>query len=110
MVKMENENLTTENNLQKRKKVKWSFLTIVLLVIITQLIFSSFRNFHKNFNFGHKIKKMEQIRADEYNKYVKLKNEVENFNSEKNSEAIARNNLKMAEDDEVLIIINNKKK
>lgn len=49
---------------------------------------------------------MEQRRAEEYNKYLKLTDEVNNFNSEKNSEAIARNNLKMAEQDEVLIIIN----
>lgn len=49
---------------------------------------------------------MEQRRAEEYNKYLKLKDQVNNFNSAKNSEAIARNNLKMAEQDEVLIIIN----
>ena len=49
---------------------------------------------------------MEQRRSEEYNKYLKLTDAVNNFNSTKNSEAIARNNLKMAEQDEVLIIIN----
>ncbi len=49
---------------------------------------------------------MEQRRDEEYNKYLMLKDQVDNFNSAKNSEAIARNNLKMAEGDEVLIIIN----
>jgi len=49
---------------------------------------------------------MEQRRNEEYNKYIMLKDQVDNFNSAKNSEAIARNNLKMAEGDEVLIIIN----
>lgn len=91
---------------KKGRKFRASFLSIVFLVILTQLCFSSFRNFHKNLNFSAKIKKMEQRRAEEYNKYVKLKDQVNNFNSAKNSEAIARNNLKMAEQDEVLIIIN----
>lgn len=49
---------------------------------------------------------MEQRRDEEYHKYLKLQDQVNNFNSAKNSEAIARNNLKMAEQDEVLIIIN----
>ena len=40
------------------------------------------------------------------NQKLKLQDQVNNFNSAKNSEAIARNNLKMAEQDEVLIIIN----
>ena len=91
---------------KKQRKFRASFLTIVFLVIVTQLCFSSFRNFHKNLNFSSKIKKMEQRRDEEYNKYLMLKDQVDNFNSAKNSEAIARNNLKMAEGDEVLIIIN----
>ncbi|MBR6162491.1 hypothetical protein IKQ26_01185 [bacterium] len=91
---------------KRQRKFRASFLTIVFLVIVTQLCFSSFRNFHKNVNFSSKIKKMEQRRDEEYNKYLMLKDQVDNFNSAKNSEAIARNNLKMAEGDEVLIIIN----
>ena len=102
-----NENLTQiDAKRNKGRKFRASFLSIVFLVILTQLCFSSFRNFHKNLNFSAKIKKMEQRRAEEYNKYVKLKDQINNFNSAKNSEAIARNNLKMAEQDEVLIIIN----
>ncbi len=100
------DNLPNINSKKRGRKFRASFLTIVFLVILTQLCFSSFRNFHKNVNFSAKIKKMEQRRDEEYHKYLKLQDQVNNFNSAKNSEAIARNNLKMAEQDEVLIIIN----
>ena len=52
---------------------------------------------------------MEQVKEEAMFNNIRLKEELDNFNSLKSLEAIARNNLKMAGDDEVLVIINKKK-
>jgi len=48
--------------------------------------------------------KKTKYQAETRNK--KLKQEIKNFSSASSLEAIARNNLKMAGEDEVLVIIN----
>ena len=49
---------------------------------------------------------LKKIRDDAEAKNKKLKREIKEFSSTASLEAIARNNLKMAGEDEVLIIIN----
>ncbi len=96
---------------QKRKneiRVKYSFLTLVLLICLAQVGIGAFMNITKSINYKGKIKKMNQLKAEATVENKKLKNELEDFNSNKSLEAIARNNLKMAGDDEVLVIINKK--
>ena len=96
---------------QKRKneiRVKYSFLTLILLICLAQVGISAFMNITKSINYKGKIKKMNQLKTEAYVENKKLKNELEDFNSSKSLEAIARNNLKMAGDDEVLVIINRK--
>ncbi len=94
-------------NIEKRQmKVKYSLLTFVLIVCIIELFFSSVQNINKNINFVSKIKGLETKRNEEADKNKQLKSEIENFNSEMILESIARNNLKMAEKNEILIIIN----
>ena len=53
---------------------------------------------------------MNQLKQKAAQDNVKLKEELDDFSSLKSLEAIARNNLKMAGDDEVLVIINKKAK
>lgn len=94
---------------RKRKneiRFKYSFLTFVLLVCLAQIGFSAFMNITKSVNYNAKIKKMKQLKTEAYDENQKLKSELEGINSSKSLEAIARNNLKMAGDDEVLVIIN----
>ena len=52
------------------------------------------------------IKKMKALNQQAYLENQRLKEELEDFSSMKSLEAIARNNLKMAGKDEVLVIIN----
>lgn len=102
----------THVNNQKRKneiRVKYSFLTLVLLICLAQIGISAFMNITKSINYNGKIKKMNQLKTEATIENRKLKSELEGINSTKSIEAIARNNLKMASDDEVLVIINKNK-
>lgn len=104
---MNQRSIQNQKNIQKRgKKIKLSLLTIVLLICIVELLFGSAQNINKLVSFKSKIKDLENKRNEELSRNKQLKSEVKNFNSDLTLEAIARNNLKMAKDDEVLIIIN----
>ncbi len=93
-----------------KKKIHYSLLTFVLLICIVELAVSAVNNINKNINFASKIRGLEEKRNEELNKNKQLKSEIENFNSETTLESIARNNLKMAEENEILLIINKPKK
>lgn len=85
-------------------------LTIVLLICIIELIVSNVQNISKNIHYSGKIRGLENKRNEELSKNKQLKSEIENYNSQTTLESIARNNLKMAGKDEILIIINKPKK
>lgn len=91
---------------KKKAKFKYSLLTVVLLICIIELTVSAVQNITKNINFASKIRGLENKRNEELSKNKQLKFEIENYNSDTILEAIARNNLKMAGKDEILIIIN----
>ena len=55
-----------------------------------------------------KIIKMNELNKSAIAENKKLKNEISNFESLHSLEAIARNNLKMAGEDEILVIVNKK--
>ena len=85
----------------------YSFLTIVLLFCLLQIGFSAILNISKIVSYKAKIITLKKTLTDaeEYNK--NLKEEIKLFSTTQNLEGIARNTLKMAGEDEVLIIINN---
>ncbi len=98
---------------EKSKKTSnfyYSFLTIVLLIFLSQVVFSAILNITKNISYGAKIATIKKSKAEAENKNNKLKKELKDFSTVESLEAIARNNLKMAGNDEVLIIINEIKK
>ena len=99
-------NNQTNQNKKEKKKIRYSWLTFVLLICIIELSVSAFNNINKNINFVSKIKGLENKRNEELDRNKQLKSELENFNSEATLESIARNNLKMAGKNEVLIIMN----
>lgn len=90
----------------RKTKFYYSFLTLVLLLCIVQIGFGAVLNISKTISNTSKIKTMEHIldNAEAYNGH--LKNEIKLFSKDKTLEGIARNNLKMAGEDEVLVIIN----
>lgn len=99
-----------KNKKQKTKSnVYYSFLTIILLICLVQISFSAILNISKTIAYSSKVVQIRKIRNDAESKNKKLKQEIKEFSTLDSLEAIARNNLKMAGEGEVLIIINNNK-
>ena len=88
----------------------YSFLTIVLIICLIQVSFSAILNISKTVVYHNKIVKIKKIRNEAERRNKNLKNEIKEFSKTASLEAIARNNLKMAGEDEVLIIINDNNK
>lgn len=108
----ENTNNTTENNqIQPKKKSRtgfyYSFLTLVLLFCLIQIGFGAILNISKTISYRAKISTLTKIRDSAENQNQELKQDIKSFSSTQSLEGIARNNLKMAGEDEVLVLINN---
>lgn len=99
---------TKTKNQQRKTKIRvyYSLLTIVLLICLAQIGFSAILNISKTISYQTKINTMKKTKYQAAKKNEKLKQEIKNFSSASSLESIARNNLKMAGQDEVLVIIN----
>ena len=99
---------TQQKNIKRKNNIRfyYSFLTILLLVCLVHIGVSAFQNITKSISYHGKIKKMKALNQQAYMENQRLKEELDDFSSMKSLEAIARNNLKMAGKDEVLVIIN----
>ena len=93
----------------KQRKVYLSFMTLILLVCVIQLAYSALFNVSKIVIYSTKKAQARELKHQAEIKNRQLKNEIENFNSMNRVESIARNNLKMAGENEVLVIINTPK-
>ena len=85
----------------------YSFLTIVLLFCLIQIGFSAILNISKLVAYKAKIITLKKTLTDAEEQNKNLKEEIKLYSTTQNLEGIARNTLKMAGEDEVLIIINN---
>lgn len=87
----------------------YSFLTVVLLLCLIQVTISAVLNISKIVSYNAKIKQITNTRdaAKALNK--QLTDNINNFSNVAGLEAIARNNLKMSSEDEVMVIINTPK-
>ena len=108
----ENTNSTTEEvQVPSRKKNRtgfyYSFLTLVLLFCLIQIGFGAILNISKTISYRAKISTLTKIRDTAENQNQELKQDIKSFSSTQSLEGIARNNLKMAGEDEVLVLINN---
>ena len=97
-----------KNQKKKTTRVRFyhSFLTIVLILCVFQISYSALLNITKIAIYQGKIIKSRELLSEAQKRNKSLKKEVENFNSMEKVESIARNNLKMAAKNEVLVIIN----
>lgn len=84
----------------------YSFLTIVLLICLVHLSFSALLNVTKVVSYHRKISTLESKQIAAEAKNAELKKDIKNFSTTVTMESIARNNLKMAGKDEVLVIVN----
>lgn len=107
-------------NKQEEKRVKsssssassgvyYSFLTVVLLLCLVQITISAVLNISKVISYKAKIIQITKTRDSAKALNEQLKDNIKNFSNVSGLEAIARNNLKMSGEDEVLVIINTPK-
>ena len=88
----------------------YSFLTVVLLLCLVQITVSAVINISKIISYKAKIVQITKTRDTAAALNEQLKDNIRNFSNVAGLEAIARNNLKMSGEDEVLVIINTSKK
>ncbi len=88
----------------------YSFLTIVLLLCLVQITCGAVLNISKLISYQSKISQLQKTKDKAELRNKQLKEDIADFSAASSLEAIARNNLKMAGDDEVLVIINTKPK
>lgn len=84
----------------------YSFLTMVLLLCLVQITVSAILNISKVISYKAKIIQITKTRDAALALNDQLKDNIKNFSNVNGLEAIARNNLKMSGEDEVLVIIN----
>lgn len=87
----------------------YSFLTIILLLCLVQITISAVLNVSKIVSYKAKIVQITKTRDAAMALNDQLKDNIKNFSKVDGMEAIARNNLKMSGEDEVLVIINTPK-
>lgn len=105
---------TEKKNVKRRKRHSrktgfyYSFLTIVLLFCLIQIGYGAILNIGKIISYQGKKVTLENLLKNTKDRNQDLKSEKKLITSDNSLEGIARNNLKMAGEDEVLIIINKK--
>ena len=89
--------------------IYYSFLTVVLLLCLIQITISAVLNISKIISYKAKIVQITKTRDAAKALNEQLQDNIKNFSNVAGLEAIARNNLKMSGEDEVLVIINTPK-
>ena len=98
--------VTEKKRLKRREKIYYSGLTIFLLLALIQVGWSVIMNFSKVVSFNNKITALQKMKDASVDYNEQLKNEIQAYSNVSKLEGIARNSLKMASEDEVLILIN----
>lgn len=97
-----------EGKVSRKTGFYYSFLTIVLIFCLIQIGYGAILNVTKIISYQGKTVTLENLLKKAQSRNKDLKSEKKMITSDNSLEGIARNNLKMAEEDEVLIIINKK--
>jgi len=103
------EALKTKKKSSNNKGFYYSFLTIILLLCLVQITISAVLNISKIISYKAKIIQITKTKEAAMALNDQLKDNIKNFSNVAGMEAIARNNLKMSGEDEVLVIINTPK-
>lgn len=111
VVNKEEQNCKAKTSTKKSssKGFYYSFLTIILILCLVQITVSAILNVSKVVSYNAKIVQITKTRDAAKALNEQLKDNINNFSNISGLEAIARNNLKMSSEDEVLVIISNPK-
>ncbi len=104
------QNQKSKKDRRKERKTGfyYSFLTIVLIFCLIQIGYGAILNIGKIISYKGKAITLEHLLKEARQQNEDLKAEKKMITSDNSLEGIARNNLKMAGEDEVLVIINKK--
>lgn len=89
-----------------KERVYYSGLTLILLFALLQVGWSVIMNFSKAISFNSKKADLERLKDATVARNEQLKAEIQSYSQISQLEGIARNSLKMASEDEVLVLIN----
>ena len=116
--KLKKQILSKETGKAESKKIKtasssgsgfyYSFMTVILIICLIQILISAVLNISKIISYQAKIVQITNTRDVANALNEQLKDNIKNFSNVSGLEEIARNNLKMSGEDEVLVIINTK--
>ncbi len=95
-----------KDRIKSGQAVVYSALTLILLMFIVQAGFGMIVNIIKDISIYTKLQTVEREHKEALRINRTLRSELKSFNTSKSLESIARNNLKMAGPDEILLIIN----
>ena len=87
----------------------YSFLKVILLFCLVQITISAVLNISKIVSYKAKIIQITNTRNAAQALNMQLRDNIKNFSNVTGLEAIARNNLRMSSEDEVMVIINTPK-
>jgi len=107
-IKQKNLNNYEEKRRSRKTGFYYSFLTLVLVFCLIQIGYGAILNIGKIVSYKSKTITLEKVLEQTKRHNQDLKTEKKLVTSDNSLEGIARNNLKMARPDEVLIIINKK--
>jgi cell division protein FtsB len=111
MGKIKQKNLNNYEDSRRRSRKTgfyYSFLTLVLVFCLIQIGYGAILNIGKIVSYKAKVITLERVLKQTKLHNQDLKADKRTVTSDNSLEGIARNNLKMAKKDEVLIIINKK--
>jgi cell division protein FtsB len=113
MMEHSEKELNRTRKIQERKHNRktgfyYSFFTIVLIFCLIQIGYGAILNVGKIIAYQGKMVTLQNLLKQAQMRNQDLKSEKKVVSSDNSLEGIARNNLKMAKEDEVLIIINQK--
>ena len=101
--------ITDKRKKQSRKTgFYYSFFTIILIFCLIQIGYGAILNVSKIISYQGKMVTLQDLLKKAQMRNEDLKTEKKVVTSDNSLEGIARNNLKMAGEDEVLVIINKK--
>lgn len=104
-----NENISKDQRRKNRKTgFYYSSLTLILVFCLIQIGYGAILNISNIISYQGKLLTLENLLKQAKTQNEDLKAEKKMITSDNSLEGIARNNLKMAGKDEVLIIINKK--
>lgn len=95
---------------KKDKKIYYSYLTIFLIFFAIHLSVMSVFYIVKLVNYKAKLAELQVIHKEALQRKTDLEAEITGFQSPEAYEAFLRNHLKYAAEDEILVIITERKK